>query len=289
MSEVSRRELLRTAAGVALASGVATAQAPAGDALRPVPVRVGMCDWSLGKTGDVTAVQLAYQCGLDGVEASVTFPDRTRSLRNPEHLRAYRDACHKYSIQVPSVALGVLNSEPLKSEPKTALWVADSIGIAEKLGATCMLIAFFGRGEIDMQDREGVTRIVEVLRELAPRAADAGVELGLENTLSAEDNLRILEQVNHPSVMVYYDPGNSAPRGRDCPAEIRALKGKVCQVHLKNGDHLLSEKGIVDCQPFAAALKETGYDGWYVLETSSPSGDLVADTRKNAEYVRATF
>lgn len=291
--EMSRREVLggvaASVAGAAL-TGLAAGSAGAQEQ-RAVPLRIGMCDWNLGKTGSVEAVELAYRCGLDGVEASVNFPEGGGGLRNPQELRAYREACQRYGIKVPSVALGVLNGVPLKSEPKTALWVADSIDVAQKLGATSMLLAFFGNGELDMGDEQSIARVVDVLKELAPRAADAGVAIGLENTLSAEDNLKILERAGNPSsVKVYYDLKNSADAGgRDLPAEIRLLKDRICQVHLKNGGELLSGKSNVDFPACAAALKEIGYDGWYVLETSSPSGDLVADTKANIDYVRSLF
>jgi sugar phosphate isomerase/epimerase len=248
-----------------------------------------MCDWNLGKTGQVSAVELAYRCGLDGVEASVNFPDGGGGLRSPEELRGYRQACHRYGIEVPSVAMGILNSVPLKSEPKTALWVADAIAVGEKLGATCMLLAFFGPGELDMGDATSIGRVVDVLKELAPRAAAAGVSLGLENYLSAEDNLTLLDRVGSPAVQVYYDVRNSADKGRDPAKELRALKGRVCQVHLKNGDRLLSEKGEVDFAACAQALKETDYDGWLVLETASPSGSIVEDTKRNIAYIRSVF
>ena len=39
----------------------------------------------------------------------------------------------------------------------------------------------------------------------------------------------------------------------------------------------------------AGAITETGYKGWIVLETSSPSKDGVADAKRNADYVRSLF
>ena len=39
----------------------------------------------------------------------------------------------------------------------------------------------------------------------------------------------------------------------------------------------------------AQEFYDIGYRGWYVLETGSPSKDLVADTRANIEYVKKTF
>ncbi len=249
-------------------------------------MRVGMCDWSLGK-GGAEAIRLAKQIGLDGVQISVDPGVGRPGLRDPDAQQAILDACKEHGVAIPSLALGTLNSVPLKSEPVAAIWVSDTIPLVRKLGATNVLLAFFGRGQLSMADEADINRVVAVLKELGPRAEAEGVLLGLENTLSAEDNLNILEQVGSPAVQVYYDPKNSA--GRDVVREIHLLKGLICEVHLKNGNKLLSERDNVDFAAVAQAFKETGYPNWYVLETSSPSGDVIADTRKNIEHVRAVF
>ena len=41
--------------------------------------------------------------------------------------------------------------------------------------------------------------------------------------------------------------------------------------------------------PGGQEFYDIDYRGWYVLETSSPSKDIVADTRANIEYVQKTF
>ena len=281
---LTRRQFLETAA---LAAGALAAGA-AGAAETPAGPRLAMCDWNLGRTGQVAALELAASVGLDGVEASVSFPGPGQQLRDPAVRRDYRAAANRYRVKIPSLALGILNEVPLASEPKAALWLADSIEAARLLGARVILLAFFGRGTLDMADAEGIGRVVEVLKELAPRAQEAGVTLGLENTLSAEDNLQVLERVGHDAVRVYYDLKNSANAGRDPAAEIRKLGDLICQVHLKNDSKHLDEPDNVDFGKSAAALKEVGYRGWYVLETSSPT-DLMADTRRNLTYVRQTF
>jgi len=284
-----RREFVRSAAvGAAQAAVLGGASWRALAAQERPPVRVGMCDWSLGRTADVGAIAVAKEIGLDGVEVSVGYPGDGLRMRQPalqaEYLAAARDA----GLALPSVALGVLNEVPLKSEPVAGVWLADAIQVAHALGAHTILIAFFGRGTLDMANDEDVQRTVTVLKDLAPRAAEAGVTLGLENTLSAEDNLRLLEMVGADAVRVYYDFKNSANAGRDPAAEIRRLGSAICQVHAKNDDRMLRDRTNVDFAACAEALREVGYSGWVVLETSSPT-DLVADTKANLEYVRATF
>jgi sugar phosphate isomerase/epimerase len=289
---ITRRDLLKAAAAGAAWAALGQRAAPAAEQLAPRRVgapKVAMCDWSLGKTGDVAAINLAREAGLDGVEVSINFPGPGQHLRDTAVQRQFIGALKRSRVAAPSVALGILNGVPLKSEPKAAIWLADAIEVARALGAKVILVAFFGDGELKMGNDQEINRTVDVLRELAPRAARARVALGLENTLSAEDNLRLLDRVGSDWVQVYYDCKNSADLGRDAAAEIRALGRRICQVHLKNGAEFLSGPSNVNFAACADALRAVGYRGWYVLETTNPSGDVIADTGANADYVRRVF
>jgi len=287
---LTRREFIENAA-LAAAGMLLVAKAGRGDAAASRfgdPVRIAMCDWNLGKTGQAAAMELAHTVGLDGVEVSILFPGPGQHLRDPKMQREYQAAAKRFGVAIPSVALGILNEVPLASEPKAAIWLGDAIEVAHSLGAKVMLLAFFGRGELKMADQRQIERVVDVLRETAPRAEKAGVILGLENTLSAEENILILQRVGSGAVQVYYDLKNSADNGRDVPKEIRMLGEHICQVHVKNGDRLLSQPTNVDFPACARVLREIGYKGWYVLETSSPK-ELISDTRANIAYLRKTF
>ena len=57
-------------------------------------------------------------------------------------------------------------------------------------------------------------------------AEKAKVLLGLENTISAEDNLRIMERSKSKAVKTYYDVGNSTNDGFDIIKELRLLGAK---------------------------------------------------------------
>jgi sugar phosphate isomerase/epimerase len=47
--------------------------------------------------------------------------------------------------------------------------------------------------------------------------------------------------------------------------------------------------GKMDWPRMSKEFYDIGYRGWYVLETGSPSNDIVADTRANIAYVKKTF
>ena len=82
-----------------------------------------------------------------------------------------------------------------------------STGGWEALGVQVILVAQFFKGELK-GDAAGTDRTVEILKQHAPRAEKEGVIFGLENYLSAEENLAILDRVGSPAVQVYYDVGN---------------------------------------------------------------------------------
>jgi sugar phosphate isomerase/epimerase len=127
----------------------------------------------------------------------------------------------------------------------------------------------------------------DALKELAPEAQKAGIILGLEDTISAEDNVRIMDRAGNPkSLLVYYDVGNSTRAGFDVVPEIKWLGGKrICQVHLKDNPGYLGE-GKIDFPKVVQALTDIGFSGFANLETDSPSKVVEADMKRNLTYVR---
>jgi sugar phosphate isomerase/epimerase len=285
---ITRRECLSAAAATA-AWGLAANMARAGDGEKPKGLRVGMCDWSLRRQ-DVSVFELAKEIGLDGVQVSVGRQDEM-FLRDPKMQEQYLEASKKTGVAIASTGMPFLNQIPLMSEPRTAIWALDTIDITRKLGADIILLAFFQKGELKEENKEDMRRVTEVLAELAPRAEKAGVVLGLENYLSAQGSLGIIEKAKSPAVQVYYDVYNSwVTKGYEPVKDIHLMGGpRICQVHVKEGRDFLGGSGKIDWPAVARALKEVDYRGWIILETSSPSGDVVKDARINLEYVRKVF
>jgi sugar phosphate isomerase/epimerase len=84
---------------------------------------------------------------------------------------------------------------------------------------------------------------------------------------------------------LYYDVGNTTNLGYDAPAEIRRLKDRIACFHFKDNPHYLGA-GKIAFPPIAAAVREIGYRGWIVLETTSPAKNPVADAQRNASFIR---
>ena len=271
---------------------------------------VGMCDWNLGEMCDPDLIPLAREAQLEGIQVSVgTGPDNI-SLREDAVRSKYIELGREHGITFHSVAIGILNSIPLATEPQSAVYVIDALEAAAALGAGNILLAFFGRGDLRLRGEDGnvidekegdfssyrlseenVTKVVEVLCQIVPRAEDAGVIIGLENTITARQTLQIIDRIGSQIVQVYYDVGNSWGNGYDVPGEIRMLgNDRICEVHLKdwNTNLLGSPEGMVDMNACARALEDIGYDKWLVLETSGRRGRFVEDTRANVAFAKET-
>ena len=261
----------------------------------PVRVRVGMTDWNLGQRGDITKIALAREIGLDGIQVSITYPTdgRTPTLRDPATQAAFRRAALDNGIQICSLAIGSPGRSrlPLHTNPAAAILLVEAVEVARNIGTNNILLPILGDSHIDMSSQSQVDTFVAMMKEVARYAERHDVVVAIEDWISAEDNRRLLDAIGSDHVAIYYDAHNLVTRVKaDIYAEPKMLGRSIDQIHVKNGDMLLSQPGgRIDWPRMAQQFYDIGYRGWYVLETGSPTKDIVADTRANIEYMKKTF
>lgn len=281
---VNRRSFLnRSAVSVAAAAVLPARFSWGAPAAR---FKVGVTDWNLKQTGKLEAVALAKKIGFDGVQVSIgrqLVNDRL-ALADPALQQSYLAESKRVSLPLGSLCLDILHVNGLKSDPLGQRWVAESIPIARSMGLKVILLPFFGKWALTTPAE--IDYVGDALREIAPAAEKASVILGLEDTISAKDNVRIMERSKSPAVLTYYDVGNSTNNGFDVVPEIRWLgKQRICEVHLKDNPNFLG-KGKIDFPAVVAALADIGFADWAQLETSCPTGSVEADMGVNLKYVR---
>ena len=248
---------------------------------------LGVCDWTIAKTGDPAAFELAARLGLDGVQVSLVPKGDALVLADPALRRVFLEAARKARIPIASFAIGDLNEVPLKSDPRAEVWLSKGIEIAAAMDVKVILVPFFGKGEL-RNDPAGVDAVVAALKRLTPKAEARGIVLALESYLSAGDNLKILDRVGSPAVQVYYDVGNSQDVGYPILDEIRQLAAHIVEVHAKDTKDLYG-KGSMDFPAVREALEDIGYKGWFVLEgTKMPLG-VEESVRYDTDYLRSVF
>jgi L-ribulose-5-phosphate 3-epimerase len=239
---------------------------------------------------------VASDLGLDGVE--LDWNDRVDvgidGPLGPGRRAALRKMAANAGVAIPSIAVHWLNAgglaDPSEETQRAGFQgVLDGIALCRDLGATALLVPFFGRAEIS--NRAARQRLIGHLSHLAPEAEAAGVTLAIEHSLAAEEALTIFQAVNSPWVADYWDMGNALCFGYDPLHEIRVLGHHIARVHAKEYDAAVEKRhrydglngvpfgqGAVPVPAVLRALQEIGYEGYLVLETGT-FGDAVTAAR----------
>ena len=282
----SRRDVLRAVAGTSLALSP-TLVALAADPKRLF--KIGVHDGSIRLRGQVGSLEFAKTVGIDGVQVNFGPPGEGDDLRVEAVRQRFLDASVTYGVEIASLGLGSLNQIPYASDPRAEKWVQECIEIMPKLRQRIVLVPFFHNGDIKGKP-ELHDAVIRRLKRVAPQAEAAGVVLGLESWLCADDHLRILDAVDSPAIQVYYDVANMEKQGYDLYQEIRQLGSKrICQIHCKENGFLLGQ-GRIDFVKVKEAIDEIGWTGWLVIEGACRPGMQIKDCYvQNQKFLRSIF
>ena len=195
MAKLTRRDFIGAGLGVSVA--LASSGLPALAAKAGVKFKVGVTDWNLKQEGKIESIGLAKQLGFDGVQVSIGHGRDKLPLSDPALQKAFLDESRRVNLPIESLCLEILHHNYLKSDPLGQRWVADAIPIAKAMNVRVILLPFFGKGALT--NVEEMDKVADALKEVAPAAEKSGVILGLEDTISARDNVRIMERTKSPA------------------------------------------------------------------------------------------
>jgi L-ribulose-5-phosphate 3-epimerase len=256
-------------------------------------MRAAVMDTVIGGRDDAEVFARAKRIGCAGVEIVAGRVDLRDS--NGTRLRALRRAKQATGLEIHALVVGEHNEtggladENADAAGRARDDVVDALTWAQELGADVILVPFFMRSELRSQ--ADVDRAAYAFRALCPIAAERGVALGFEGTLSAEETIALAARVGSEAFRVYFDLANPlAKRGLDPPSEIRALGALIRRVHVKDTRTTAGDcrpgRGRVDFADCARALAEIGYDGWLTLETPPAPPPLVS---RDLSFTRTVF
>ncbi len=248
-------------------------------------VKIGVMDGILGKASEPASVAAAGRLGFDGLQVTLgrPTPEGRLVMADPERQAAFVVESKRLKLPLVATYIDALHANCLKNDSEALRYAAEGIEITRRINAKILMLVFFGK--CALENRADMDAVTGPLRELAREAERANITLGFENTIRAEDDLRILDQVRSKSLQIYYDIGNATNLYNVDPAqEIRTLgRGRICQFHFKDRGYL--GEGKVDVRSALDAIASIGWKGYIVLETSSPSKNIDADLTRNRSYL----
>jgi sugar phosphate isomerase/epimerase len=256
-------------------------------------MRAAVMDAVIGGRDDAEVFARAQQIGCAGVEITAGRVDLRDSKET--RLASLRRAKQTTGLEIHALVLGEHNESGGLADKNADVSgaarddVRGAIAWADQLGAQVILVPFFMRSELESE--ADVDRAAGAFRSLCSIAAERGVTLCYEGTLSAGEILSLAARVGSDAFGCYFDLANPlAKRGLDVPSEIRTLGPLIRRVHVKDtrvraGD-CRPGTGRVDFAECARALSEIGYDGWLTLETPAAPPPLLA---RDVSFVRSVF
>jgi D-psicose/D-tagatose/L-ribulose 3-epimerase len=227
------------------------------------------------------------QWGFDGAEVPIFAADAG-------HYRALGDKLDDVGLERTAVTVVPPEANPISGDAavrakavehlKSIIEMCHLAGVQVLCGPYHSPVGgLVGRGRTEDEWKWGV----EVLRQAAEAAQQAGVQLALEylNRFEcyflncAEDNVKFAREVDHPSLLPMYDTFHANIEEKDIPEAIRICGDMLAHVHISENDRATPREGHVHWDETFATLKAIGYDGWLVIEAFGQAlPDLAAAT-----------
>jgi Xylose isomerase-like TIM barrel len=288
---ITRRTFLAGTAAAALLSRSILAQtAPAA---KPQRYEISAADWMMLKRQTPGALDRAHDAGLDGVEVDMgplgKRPDFENKLVDEKFLHDYLEKARGYGLEISSLAMSAFYGQSFGKHPKADEFLATWIDLMPKLGTK---VGFLPIIKFDDDQMRAMT--VTHIKTAGPTAEKAGVILGLNTPLAADENKRLLDDIGSPAVRIAYNIGEATDAGRGVYAELKSLgKDRISEIipTLSDGVLLQDDKRL-DVPKLKQVLDEMGWSGWLVLQRSRDAKrarDVKYNFGSNAAYLKSIF
>jgi len=257
-------------------------------------LKIGVALWSLGQAPGFTdfehLLDKAVSTGVKGVQPwcvdekkwGLTCALDPERCVTAEQRRNVRKACEKRGLAISGFCAQLAG-------PKTLGGFGEEEGLEARLSKTraaLRLAADIGSPIVTThigpipEDRGGSTyarflkSVINVVKDGEKSGGIFALETGQE---SAAGLKQFIEDVGSPNLKVNYDPANMLQHG---PVEgVEILKEYIVHTHAKDKDPQTGKptvgQGAVPWKEYLAALKRSGYDGWYAVEDESGDAEVV--------------
>lgn len=243
------------------------------------------------------AFQLTKDIGADGLEVDMgslgnreTFENQ---LTDPAVRRQFLETARELNLEICSLAMSGFYAQSFAERPTSPRMVQDCIDTMKLMKVKVAFLPLGVPGDLAKRP-ELRPIIIERLKAMAPKAAEAGVVIGLETALDAIGEAKLLDEIGSPAIKSYFNFANALQARRDLHAELRTLgKSRICQIHCTDEDGaLLRDNQRLDLRKVKETLDEMGWSGWLVIERSRDARDsrnVKKNFGSNAAYLKSIF
>ena len=268
-------------------------------------MRFAICNETFGDWPWERVCRFVSETGYNGVEiAPFTFGNSVEEI-GPEQRQVIRRAAEDAGLEI--VGLHWLLASPKglhihtrdgSLRQRTVDYLRALVDFAGDLGARVMIFGSPAQRRLEDGDRQGAwERTQESYRQVLPVLADRNVLLCQESLplpeadfiQTAAEAARMVREIDHPHFRMMLDVKSMCSEDRP-PAEIiREFAPLVEHFHANDANRRGPGFGETDFRPIAAALKETGYNGYVSVEVFDYSPDPETIARESLRYLKEVF
>ena len=238
--------------------------------------------------------ELASDAGLACIE---WIYEKSKNSLNPleteKGIKEIKELTKQTGVRVSSICADYYMSEMLvkldgAANDKVVSHLRWLISQSKKLDVNHIVLPFVDASSLASQTH--VETVSNIIRFLIPHAVHHDVELHLEADLSPKKFQKLLKKINHPSVRVNFDIGNSAALGYDPIEELRELSPYLGSVHVKDrllgGGSVPLGTGNADFKTCFRLLRNISFDGCFILQAARGEvGEELKLANKNRSIV----
>ena len=259
--------------------------------------KVAVVDLMILKRQKLGAFQLARDIGADGVEVDMgglgdreTFDNQ---LTNTAVRQQFLDKARELDLEIPSLGMTGFFAQSFAERPTVPRMIQDCVDTMKAMNVKIAFLPLGVKGDL-VKNPELRPAVVERLKMAGALAAKAGVVIGVETSLSAVEEVKLLDDVGSPAIKIYFNFANAIKNGRDISSELRTLgKDRICQIHATNEDGVwLENDPKIDLAKVRQTLDDMGWRGWLVIERSRDQNDprnVKKNFGANTAYLKKMF
>ncbi|MDR1884332.1 MAG: family 78 glycoside hydrolase catalytic domain [Prevotella sp.] len=259
--------------------------------------KVSVCDWMMLKRQKIGAIELAREIGADGLELDMGGLGKRISFDNKlteKHFqKLFISECNRLGIRFSSIAMSAFYGQSFARRENYERLIDECIATMKALGVKVAFLPM-GNQSDPVKEPELYPVVLERLKVVAKKAEAAGMIIGIETTLTAKEEARLVDRINSPGIRSYVNFSSILKRGGNIVKELNTLgKDRIVQIHASNTDGFwLENDPAVDMLEIRKTLDKMGWSGWLVVERSRDVKD-VHNVKKNyganVRYLKSVF
>jgi len=259
--------------------------------------KVAVVDLMILKRQKIGAFPLAKQLDADGLEVDMgglgdreTFDNKLAidSVRNQ-----FLEKSKGLNVEICSMGMTGFFAQSFAQRPTAVRAVDDCINTMKLMHVKVGFLPMGVQGDL-LKNPELRPAIVERLKQVAKAAEAADVVIGIETSLPAKDELKLLKDVGSPAIKSYFNFANAVKYHRDINEELQTLgKKNIVMIHCTDEDGVwLQNDPKINMEHVKATLDKMGWTGWLVIERSRDAKDprnVKWNFSANTSYVKSIF